>query len=209
MEAIVLGDLELDLVTSIAITEGRKVALHPWPGGDGDLLQDLGMAAAQIRLTGIAYGEEAGSRLEQLRAKLQAGEPIDFAASAAVAANIDQVLITGLQVQQPPGRPQYYEYELQLIRYVQPPSPAPGGFDPDAVADVESQIQADALAAMQDQAGALGTAEGLMNAVDGQLDAAAELLEKAANAAELLSGLALLRKVLGAGGSVVKAASTE
>jgi hypothetical protein len=35
------------------------------------------------------------------------------------------------------------------------------------------------------------------------------MLEKAANAAELLSGLALLRKVLGAGGSVVKAASTE
>ncbi|TJY42631.1 hypothetical protein E5161_07195 [Cohnella pontilimi] len=203
-EAVVIGDLELDLVTGIVIDESRKLVVHGWPGEDGDLVQDMGMAAARIRLTGVAVGEEADGRLEQLRMAMQSGEPQDFAASAAVASNIEQVMVVALRVLQPPGRVHYYEYQLELIRYVPPPPPI-SGFDAGALEDIASAVDAAASAAMGEAAALLGTLEGAAAAIEQGMDAVKDAAALAENALELAQGLKGLEELLSAAGSVIKA----
>lgn len=190
MEAVVIGDLELDLVTGLVIEENRKLAVHRWPGADGDLVQDMGMAAGRIWLTGVAMGSDAGGRLEQLRTAMQAGKPLDFVASAAVASDIEQVIVAGLRVTQPPGRVNYYEYQLDLIRYVAPPPPLTAGFDPTALAAVTADIGLDALSAVQEAAGLVG-------------DAVA-MVEKAL---DVVKGLGALEEILSAAGAVITASA--
>jgi prophage DNA circulation protein len=211
-EAVVLGDLELDRVTGLVIDESRKLAVHRWPGADGDIVQDMGMAAARIWLTGVAIGDDAGARLEQVRGAMQAGEPLDFTASAAVASNIDQIVIAALRVTQPPGRANFYDYQMELVRYVPPPPPAAAGFNVGALAAIGAGIDASALDAVAGAAGALGTAAGAMTALDDALNAAKDAVEMAKGIAEfaeqalaVLEGLEGLEKVFSAAAKVVSA----
>lgn len=204
-EAVVIGSLELDRVTGLTVDESRKLAFHPWPGADGDLVQDLGMAAARVTLTGVASGENAGQMLEQLREVMRAGEPVDFAASAAVAANIDQVLVSALRVVQPPGRPDCYEYQIELVRYTPPPEPATGGFSAGALSDIGAQVDAAAADAVSQAAAQLGNVEGKLAAIDDALQAASEVVETLEGAAGLAQGLLGLKPLVQAVGEVVKA----
>lgn len=203
-EAVVLGDLELDLVTGLVIEENRKLVVHQWPGEEGDIVQDMGLAAARISLTGVAIGSEADGRLEQLRKAMQTGEPQDFAASAAVASGIEQVMIAALRVVQPPGRLQYYEYRLELVRYVPPPPPA-SLFDPGALADIAAGIDTSVFGALGDAAGLLGTLEGAVQSIGEAMEFAKSAVELAENAIELGEGLALIGDVLSKAGSVISA----
>lgn len=202
-EAVVLGDLELDRVTHLYVEEQRKLALHRWPGGDGDLMQDLGAAAAVVRLAGVTFGENAGDLLEKLRQAMQAGEPLDFAASAAVASNIEQVLIARLVVEQPPGRIDYYEYSLELIRYVPPPPPANAGFDAGALAGIADDLAGAAAQTMGDFAATLGTVGEAL----GQLEKAKDLLEDAAAVLEAVEGLGEIAELMEALGKVASTAA--
>ena len=104
--AVVLGDWELTTVTELTVREQRKLARHAVPGWDGDLVQDLGAAAVEIHLRGVDVADsehDAGDRINDLRTAAQAGEPLDFTASAAATSAVEQVLITGLAVRQLPG----------------------------------------------------------------------------------------------------------
>lgn len=206
-EAVVIGNLELDRVTGLVVEEARKLVVHRWPGADGDIVQDMGMAAARVRLTGVASGEAAGATLEQLRGVMQDGKPADFVASAAVAAGIDQVLVEALRVVQPPGRPNTYEYEIQLIRYVPPPSPTRGGFDAAALDSIQTQIDASAQAAIGDAASQLGAVEGKMAAIEDALQAAVEKAELLEGAAALAKGILGLKPLVTAVGNVVSASA--
>lgn len=202
-EAVVLGDLELDLVTGIVMEEHRKLAVHPWPGATGDLVQDLGMGAAQIWLSGVAAGEEPARRLEQVRQAMQDGKPLDFTASVAVASTVEQVLVTGLRAVQPPGRTGYYEYQLSLIQYVEPPPPVASDFDPGALADIDLESTA---AALDGVTGALDDAAKLKELADEAGGTLAEVAAMVEKAIEVVQGLGALEKVLSAAGNVVKAA---
>jgi hypothetical protein len=211
-EAVVLGELELDRVTGLVIDESRKLAVHRWPGADGDIVQDMGMAAARIWLTGVAIGDDAGSRLEQLRNAMQAGEPQDFTASAAVASNIEQVVIAALRVTQPPGRVGFYEYQMELVRYVPPPPPPAAGFDLGSLSDIGAGIDASALDAIAGAAGALGTAAGALSSIDDALNAVTDAVAMAQAVAEtveqvaaLAQGLEGIAELLKAAGGVVSA----
>lgn len=204
-EAVVIGDLELDRITGLAIDESRKLVVNRWPGADGDIVQDMGMAAARIALTGIAAGDDAGARIEQLRKAIQSGQPQDFAASAAAASNIEQVMVVSLKVSQPPGRADYYDYAMELIRYVPPPPPPSGGFDLGALGDIASSLDTSALAAIGDAAGALGTLQGTLQAIDDGLAGARSLMEMAENGLELVQGLGDIQKVLKAAANVMSA----
>jgi phage protein U len=206
-EAVVLGDLELDRVTGLAIDETRRLAIHPWPGSEGDLVQDLGMAGARIWLSGVALGSEAGGRLEALRQAMQKGEPLDFAASAAVASNIEQVVVSHLRVYQPPGRVDYYEYQVELIRYVPPPPPTVAGFDVGALGDIASSIADAAGEAVDAAAGALAAAAEAQAALQEAIAAAqsaAELVEAVVGAVE---GLGVLKELIEKAGRVITAAA--
>lgn len=201
-EAVVLGDLELDRVTHLYVDEARKLAVHRWPGGDGDLVQDLGASAAVVRLAGVSFGEGAGDLLEQLRKVMHAGEPVDFTASAAVASDIEQVVISRLTVEQPPGRVGYYEYSLELLRYVPPPSPASAGFDPGALGGIASDLSAAAAGAV----GGFNASLGTVGEALGALDKARDFINDAQDALAAVQGLGDITKLLAALGNVAKSA---
>lgn len=213
-EAVVLGDLELDRVTGITMEESRKLAVHPWPGAAGDLIQDMGLGAARIWLSGVAAGEESARRLEQVRAAMQEGKPLDFTASVAVASRVEQVVVAGLKAVQPPGRTNYYEYQLALVQYVQPPPPIAGDFDMGALAEIDLEAGAAALESMTgalEEAGALQEAvaslEDAMSAIDTAGKSLSEVAGLVGDALAAVEGLGSLAKILGAAGQVVEAAA--
>jgi hypothetical protein len=185
-EAVVIGALELDRVTGLVVDQSRKLAVHRWPGANGDMVQDMGMAAGRIHLTGVAMGPDAGARLEQLRTAMQSGKPQDFVASAAVASGIEQVIIAGLRVTQPPGRTEYFEYQVDLVHYVPPPPPLTAGFDPAALAGIAADLEASARSAVDDMAAAAG-----------------DIIGKVEKALEAIQGLGIIAEVLAAAGAVV------
>lgn len=204
-EAVILGDLELDRVTGLAIDESRRLAIHPWPGFEGDLVQDLGQAGARIWLTGVAIGPEADGRLEALRQAMQRGEPLDFAASAAVAANIEQVMLAQLRVHQPPGKVAYYEYQVELIRYVPPPPPAVAGFDVGALGDIASGLAESALSAVDAAAGALAEAAAAKAALDEAIAAAQSAAEMVGAVMGAVEGMGAIKEILEKAGRVITA----
>ncbi|HYG59094.1 MAG TPA: DNA circularization N-terminal domain-containing protein [Symbiobacteriaceae bacterium] len=205
-EAVVLGDLELDRVTGIVMEENRKLAVHPWPGATGDLVQDMGMGAARIWLSGVAAGEESARRLEQVRQAMQEGKPLDFTASVAVASAVEQVMVTGLRAMQPPGRASYYEYQLSLIQYVPPPPPLSTDFDLGAL----EQIELDSLSgALDNVTGALDEAAKLAEMAEEGMDLLSEAAAMIEKALDVVQGLGALEKVLSAAANVVQAAAQE
>lgn len=204
-EAVILGDLELDRVTGLAIDESRRLVLHPWPGSEGNLVQDLGQAGARIWLTGVALGSEADARLEALRQAMQKGEPLDFAASAAVAANIEQVMVARLQVYQPPGKVGYYEYQMELIRYVPPPPPTVAGFDAGALGDIASSITDAAGAAVDAAAGALAEAAAATAALEEAIAAAESAAEFVDAVVSAVEGMGVIEEIVSKAGGVIKA----
>lgn len=204
-EAVILGDLELDRVTGLAIDESRRLAVHPWPGSEGDLVQDLGMAGARIWLSGVAHGTDAGSHLESLRQAMQKGEPLDFAASAAVASNIEQVVVAHLRVYQPPGKLDYYEYQMELIRYVPPPPPTVAGFDAGALGDIASSLEDAAGAAIDAAAGALAEAAAAKAALDEAIAAAKDAAEMVDAVMDAVQGLGVIEEILSKAGRVITA----
>lgn len=204
-EAVVLGDLELDRVTGLVIDESRKLAVHRWPGNNGDIVQDMGMASGRIWLSGVAIGPDAGARLEQLRTKMQAGSPLDFVASAAVASNIEQVMVAALRVTQPPGRVHYFEYQMELVHYVPPPPPAPAGFDLGALGDIAGEIEAAAASAVDQAASALGDALEAKNALEEALAAAGDALEMVETIVAAVEGLGVIKVLMEKAGAVIVA----
>lgn len=198
-ETVLIGDLELDQVLEIEVRQARKLAGHAVPGWDGDLLQDLGEAAAEIRLRGIAMGESAGERLEQLRAAFSTGEALDFVSSAAVATEIEQTLLERLDVVQSGEVNGAYLYAMTLRRYVPPPAPRIGGFAADFLADLDDLNMAEALGQVGALADALGTAQGALD----QVNKALEVLEDAKG---LVEGALELEPLLRAMGAVASAA---
>ncbi len=198
-ETVLIGDLELDQVLEIDVRQSRKLVGHAVPGWDGDLMQDLGEAAAEIRLRGIAMGEDAGTRLEELRAAFSTGAPLDFTASAAVASEVEQTLLERLDVVQSGEVNGAYLYAMTLRRYVPPPEPSIGGFSADFLADLDTVNLANGLLDTSAFADALGTAQGAFDEVNKAL----EVLEDAKG---LIEGALELEPFLSAMGAVASAA---
>ena len=201
VETVIIGDLELTQVTDIEIAQSRKLAAHPVPGWDGDMIQDMGEAAARIALRGVALGEDAGTRLEELRGAFSAGEPLDFVSSASVATDVEQILPETLDVVQSGKMPQGYVFAMTLRRYVPPPAPSVGGFDADFLADLGDLDAGLGLDAVGGLADALGTAQGALN----ELEKIKEFVEEAA---ALIEGAADIAKLLEAAGKVISASDT-
>lgn len=200
-ETVLIGDLELTEVRDIRVQQSRKLAAHAIPGWDGDLVQDLGEASARIDLTGIVTGDDAGTRIEALRTAFASAEPQDFAASAAVATDIEQVLPERLDVTQSGTAPGAYGFAMSLRRHVPPPPPSIGGFDAGFLSDLgdlEAQLGLDQVGALAD---ALGEVEGALNALD-------DIKEFVEDAAALIEGAGDIKRLLDAAGNVFSASKS-
>lgn len=192
-ETVLIGELELDQVLDIQVRQARKLAAHPIPGWDGDLLQDLGEAAAEVYLRGVARGPDAGQRLENLRGAFRGGEPLDFVASASVATEVAQILPETLDVVQSGDVSDAYFYAMTMRRYVPPPTPSIGGYSKDFLGDLSALEDAAGLADTQALADMMGTAEGALNAIGKAMDILEDLkdvYDGVINLKPLLSALA-------------------
>jgi outer membrane protein OmpA-like peptidoglycan-associated protein len=118
-----LDTLELPQVQQIETEEQRAVVEHKPPGMAGSLFQDLGRRSTCFCLGGVATGPEALEFIENLDGLFRAGKPVPFVADITTATQIEQVLIKDLGVRELAGKPDKYEYAVNLCEHIPPPEP--------------------------------------------------------------------------------------
>ncbi len=147
-----LDDLELPQVQEITTHEKRTLAEHKPPGMAGSLLQNLGRRPTYLLLWGVATGPTALDTIAKLNEKFQAGAALTFTADISADANIDQVIIDNLQVQDLAGKPQRYAYVLTLREFIEPTPP-------EDLTALNTDILSDALGGIDDILAGLGFAD--------------------------------------------------
>jgi len=118
-----LDDLELPQVQEIATLERRVLAEHKPPGMAGSLLQNLGRRPTRLTLWGVASGPDALSFVEKLDGKFRAAKPVPFTADIVADAEIEQVMIDDLRMQELAGKPERFAYVLTLREFIEPIEP--------------------------------------------------------------------------------------
>jgi hypothetical protein len=119
-----IGQWEVPRIERIETLEERRIARLPVPGLLGDIQQDLGAASLTVEITGSLNGDQARDDfLQQLRESFRAGGPVSFAADITNDANLDQVLIDALQLEEVNDSPDTFRYRIVLREYVEPPAP--------------------------------------------------------------------------------------
>lgn len=134
----VIGQWEVPSIERIETLEERRIARLPVPGLLGDIQQDLGAASLTVELCGSLNGDEARDDfLQSLRESFRAGDPVSFAADITNAADLDQVMIDELQLEEVADSADSFRYRIVLREYVEPPQPPP------SVDDLGSDLGAD------------------------------------------------------------------
>ncbi|MDZ8054545.1 MAG: hypothetical protein RMX68_008610 [Aulosira sp. ZfuVER01] len=134
-----LDDIELPQVQEITTHEQRVLAEHKPPGMAGSLLQNLGRRPTRLVLWGVATGTEAQNLIDRLDDKFRAGQPLPFTADIVADAEIEQMVIDDLRVQDLAGKPERYAYVLTLREYIQPVEPEDTSFlDTDILDDAQN-----------------------------------------------------------------------
>lgn len=118
-----LDTLELRLVQEITVLERRVLAEHKPPGMPGSLLQNMGRRPSRLALWGVAAGDDAQQFVEDLDAKFRDGKPLPFTADIVADAELEQVVIEDLRVQELAGKPERFAYVLTLREYIEPAEP--------------------------------------------------------------------------------------
>lgn len=140
-----IGRWEVPRVEGIASREARRLAVLPVPGLSGDLHQDLGRGALEIELVGSLSGDQARDDfLKELRAAFLAGDPVDFVADIVNESELEQVLISALELEESAERPDEFSYRIALREYTEPPEPPePPGFGDGFGLDVDADLGLD------------------------------------------------------------------
>ncbi|NJL10573.1 MAG: hypothetical protein HC908_11520 [Calothrix sp. SM1_7_51] len=165
-----LDDIQLPQVQSITTHEKRMLAEHKPPGMSGSLLQNLGRRPTFILLWGVATGADSLSMIEKLDEKFRAGNPLSFTADIVAEANIEQIIIDNLQVQELAGKPQRYAYILTLKEYIKP-------VEPQDISLLDTSILDDALSTLDTLTAGLGVIDELSQFI-GQLNEINQSLER-------------------------------
>ena len=167
-----LDDLELPQVQEIATLDRRALAEHKAPGMDGSLLQNMGRRPTRLTLWGVATGPDAQHFIEQLDGKFRAGEAMPFVADIVADAEIEQMVIDDLHVQEVAGKPQRYAYTLTLREFIKP-------VEPEDRSALDSDILKDAAGLMDNLTAGLGMLDKLSEFVP-RLTAMGEALKRLA-----------------------------
>ncbi len=133
---------ELRTVDSVSMDDRRAIVELRIPGAEGSVLQDLGRRPVVVRFTGELQGEDAQTTLENLRAKFKSGKPLPFSSDLTGIAEVTQILIEDLHVEESMGSSNTYEYSLTIREYIEPKEPEeeePPSQDEDAEDQVEDE----------------------------------------------------------------------
>jgi len=123
-----LDDIELPQVQEIATLDRRVLAEHKPPGMAGSLLQNMGRRPARLTLWGVATGPEALDFVEKLDGKFRAGQPVPFTADIVAEAQIEEVVIDDLRLQDLAGKPERCAYVVTLREHIEPTRPEDTSF---------------------------------------------------------------------------------
>jgi hypothetical protein len=120
----IIGQWEVPRIERIETLEERRIARLPVPGLLGDIQQDLGAASLTVEISGSLQGDEARDDfLQTLRESFRAGDPVSFTADITNAAELDQVLIDELALEEVNDAADSFRYRIVLREYVEPPQP--------------------------------------------------------------------------------------
>jgi carboxypeptidase family protein len=114
---------EIRSVSSIEMDDKRAIVELRIPGAEGSILQDLGRLPVVVTFEGELQGEDAKTTLQNLRAKFKAGKPLSFSSDLTGVAEVTQVLIEDLHIDEGMGSSSTYEYTLTLREYIEPKEP--------------------------------------------------------------------------------------
>lgn len=114
---------EIRSVSSISMDDRRAIVELRIPGAEGSILQDLGRRPVVVRFEGELQGEDAKTTLENLRAKFKSGKPLPFSSDLTGVAEVTQILIEDLHVDESMGSSSNYEYILTIREYIEPKEP--------------------------------------------------------------------------------------
>ena len=134
----------LNSVSNIKVEDKRTIVEHKIPGMEGGVLQDLGREPVRISFNGIIYGDDAKDALEKLRAKFRSGKPVPFSSEISGVAEVNEVLIEDLNVEDVGGSPKNFKYSISLREYKPPPKKDPPAPSQDAAAQQSVDQKADA-----------------------------------------------------------------
>lgn len=112
-----LDSIELQNVQKIVLDEDQVFTEHDIPALEGNFFQGLGRRSALISLIGVMTGSQAADKLKTLRQKFREARPLPFISDLSSTTRIDRVLIGGLDVRDIAGKPERFEYALQLVEY--------------------------------------------------------------------------------------------
>ncbi|MBN1480112.1 hypothetical protein EH223_19320 [candidate division KSB1 bacterium] len=121
--AVELGGISLQHLTDVHVRHDTRVVLHPVPGMSGDLSQILGRPSVKVGFCGIFYGDTATDDLNRLRSAYLEQEPLDFFTESVGEGFFTQVLILKLIVTQRAGYLNQFDYDCEVMEYIEPPEP--------------------------------------------------------------------------------------
>lgn len=120
-----LGDLELPLVQLLRTEEDQVWVEHGVPALEGSLLQRLGRAPTRVLIHGVMAGDKSLQDLDALRKLYQDAKPLTFAADIMTATKVSQMVIADLTVRERAGKPQCFNYFVNLVEFILTPDPKP------------------------------------------------------------------------------------
>jgi hypothetical protein len=138
-----LDDLELPQVQEITTLDQRVLAEHKIPGMPGSLLQNLGRRPGRLTLWGVATGPQALDFIQKLDEKFRAATPVPFTADIVKDAEIEQMLIEDLKLQDLAGKPERFAYILTLREFIEPVEPEEAGLLDESIVDEAQNLTED------------------------------------------------------------------
>jgi hypothetical protein len=111
---------EIRTVSTMRIIDRRNVIELDVPGSMGNILQDMGSDSAQIVFTGEMMGKDSKAGIEKLKTKYDTNKPAEFSSNITSIADISNVIIEELYIEQNASNPNRYKYRLVLHEYVEP-----------------------------------------------------------------------------------------
>lgn len=129
-----LGDLELQQVQQLDIEADQLLTEHEIPALEGNFFQPEGRRGSLITVSGVISGLSKAQfpdqpeenppeiRLQGLREKFRAAEPVTFVSDIISATDLDKVLIEDMEITELAGKPNRFEYAFRLREYTEPPS---------------------------------------------------------------------------------------
>jgi hypothetical protein len=95
-----------------------------------------------VALAGVVAGPGSRERLQELRSKLRAAEPVSFVSDVATATRLAEVMLEELEFRELAGKPERYEVALALRELTEPPEAESGTEELPAAEEPESVEQA-------------------------------------------------------------------